>query len=166
MRDSPFLSHLIVRELPAARFDQAYPLARGTLPGLTLEGWRTFLAALLCQDRAGLLAVENRRGVLFGLAAYRQVPDPQHGPCLDCDPVVVFELLGAERIAEALIVALERQARRFGCERLHSTIVMPAALGGPGSLPDTPLLRSFSLLGHRIEATRLCKTLDRADALN
>lgn len=160
------MSHLVVRELSPHRFDLAFPLARAVLPCLTLEAWRGYLAGIRRQARAGLLAVENERGVLLGLAAYRQAQDPQHGICLDCDPVVVFELVAGDRVAQALIDALERQARHFGCDSLHSTIALPGGVGLGRTLPDTALLRSFSRQGHQIEATRLCKKLDRAATLN
>lgn len=160
------MSHLSVRELSPHRFDQAFPLARAVLPCLTLEAWRGYLGVIRRQARAGLLAVENERGVLLGLAGYRWQQDPQHGACLDCDPVVVFELVAGERVAQALIEALERQARHLGCDSLHTTIALPSGVGLADPLPDTALLRSFSRQGHRIEATRLCKKLEPPAALN
>lgn len=148
------MSHLTIRELPPQRFDQAFLLARAIEPCLTPAGWRHYLEALRRQEQGGLLAVENERGVLLAFAAYRPRETLSGGPCLECDPVAVFELVGGGPVARALAGALERRAEELHCQSLHIHL-----LGGLDRLAETPLLRSFRERGHRIEATRLCKRL-------
>ncbi len=147
------MPHLLVRDLAPGRFDQAFPLARAANPQLTLAAWRHFLRALKAEG-GGVLAVQNRRGVLLGIAVYRLRPSLTEGPCLDSDPVVVFDLVGGAAIAQRLVAALESRATDLGCSSLTTHL-----LTAPGAPGETPLHRAFALQGHRVEATRLCKRL-------
>ena len=152
------VSHLVLRELTPQRFDQAFPLARAVAPRLTLAAWRHYLLALR-EDGGGLLAVENQRGVLLGLAAYRLRRDLADGLCLESDPVVVFDLVGGSAVAATLAEALERRAGELGCATLHTHL-----LGDRIARAADPLHRAFAAQGHRAEATRLCKRLPQGTA--
>ncbi len=143
------MSHLVVRDLTPQRFDQAFPLAKAAAPRLTLAAWRRYLKDLGAGD--GVLAVENQRGVLLGLAVYRRRGDLASGCCLDIDPVVVFDLVGGSAIAACLAEALERRAEELGCGSLHTHLLAERDEG--------PLHRAFAAQGHRADATRFCKQL-------
>ena len=153
------VSHLLLRELTPQRFDQAFPLARAVAPRLTLGAWRRYLRDLKKDPGGGLLAVENPRGVLLGLAIYRVRRDLADGLCLDSDPVVVFDLVGGGAVAATLAKALERRAAELGCGSLHTHL-----LGDSESRAGDPLHRAFAAQGHRAEATRLCKRLPQGNA--
>lgn len=150
------LSHLVLKELTPQRFDQAYPLARAIAPALTLPAWRRYLRDLRHDPGSGLLAVENPRGVLLGLAVYRLRHDLAEGLCLDSDPVVIFDLVGGGAVAAILAEALERRAAELGAQSLHTHLV--------SANTATTLERAFAAQGHWPEATRLCKRLARASA--
>lgn len=155
------LSHLVLKDLSPERFDLAYPLARGVAPDLTLPAWRRYLKTLRQDAGSGLLAVENQRGVLLGLAVYRLRRDLADGLCLDSDPVAIFDLVGGAAVAATLAEALERRAGELGADALHTHLLGAQPSGGfPGALPGGgPLHRAFAAQGHRPEATRLCKRL-------
>lgn len=153
------MSHLIIRELTPQRFDQALLLAKAVEPRLTPASWQHYLKSLQQQEHGGLLGVENERGVLLAFAAYRPRDTLSGEACLECDPVVVFDLVGGGPVAKALAGALERRAQELHCQSLHIHL-----LGGLDRLSETPLLRSFRERGHRIEATRLCKRLTLSEA--
>jgi len=95
----PPLTALSVRDLDAASFDRAYPLARAAMPGLSQAAWQRYLRGGGRPTPSGLLGVENPQRVLLGLAVWRQCHGLEQGPCLIGDPVLVFDLVGGSLVA-------------------------------------------------------------------
>lgn len=152
------MSHLVVRDLTdwaaaeagaaPAEVERALPLLRTLAPALSLAAWCDYLRHLRLEEGGGLLVVQNAAGTLLGLAVYRQRLDLAEGLCLDSEPILVFDLLGARSVAASLAEGLERRARELGCRALHASLPADA---------EQPLRRAFAGQGHRLEAARLCK---------
>ncbi len=143
---------LFVRDLDDGRVDQAYPLVRTALPDLSLEHWRGFLEDHLRQEASGVVVVENRSGIMYACAAFRARQDLRHGRCLDVDPLVVMDLVGAATVAKTLDESLLAFARRFDCSGLRIQLARIGALG-----PEDPAISAFLRCGLAADALGLSK---------
>lgn len=173
----------IAKPLGRRQIDQAYPLVCALAPGLGVDQWRAFAAAVL--DSAtlggspegaagegaapagrGIMTVQNAQGYLHGLFSYTAEPHLLHGRTLCVDNFVVLDLFDVAGVAEALLRAMEGLARRLGCAAIHTTL--PDRLAQRGPRRD-PIPDCFRTEGHRQETIRFCKDLavacDNAPAL-
>lgn len=167
----------IAKPLGRRQIDQAYPLVCAIAPGLGVDQWRAFAAALL--DSAtmggnaknggrnegrndglpaarGIMTVQNAQGYMHGLFSYAVELQLLHGRTLCVDNFVVLDLFDVAGPAETLLQAMEGLARRLGCAAIHTT------------LPDrymqrdtrrNPIPDCFRTEGHRQETVRFCKDL-------
>jgi len=172
----------IAKPLGRRQIDQAYPLVCAMAPGLGVDQWRAFAAALL--DSAtlgsstegaagdgdagkgrlpasrGIMTVQNAQGYLHGLFSYTAEPHLLHGRTLCVDNFVVLDLFDVAGVAEALLQAMEGLARRLGCAAIHTTL--PDRLTRHDSLQGShrdPIPDCFRTEGHRQETIRFCKDL-------
>ncbi len=143
---------LFVRDLDDRRIDQAYPLIKTALPDLTLEDWRRFLDDHLRQDASGVVVVENRTGIMYACAAFQARQDLRHGRCLEVDPLVVMDLVGAATVARTLDFSLLGFARRFGCQGLR---IQVPRIGGLGA--EDPAVSAFLRCGLAADGLGLSK---------
>ncbi|WP_395458623.1 hypothetical protein ACHMW5_33330 [Azospirillum melinis] len=162
----------IAKPLGRRQIDQAYPLVCAMAPGLGVDQWRAFAAAVL--DSAtlegsgdgrlpasrGIMTVQNAQGYLHGLFSYTAEPHLLHGRTLCVDNFVVLDLFDVAGVAEALLQAMEGLARRLGCAAIHTTL--PDRFARPDSLQGSrrdPIPDCFRTEGHRQETIRFCKDL-------
>ncbi|PWC33648.1 hypothetical protein TSO352_24885 [Azospirillum sp. TSO35-2] len=159
----------IAKPLGRRQIDQAYPLVRAIAPGLTVEQWRAFAAAVLDDGgapaaRAGIMTIQNAQGYLHGLFSYAIEPDLRHGRVMNVDNFVVLDLFDTVGVAGALLRAMDGLARRLGCAAIH-TILPERHLAATS--PNNPIPDCFQTEGHRRETIRFCKDLavvnDNAD---
>jgi GNAT superfamily N-acetyltransferase len=149
--------HFIAKQLAPERADEAFPIARAAVPGLTLERWRVFTGdAVTVGDRAsapGIMVVENERGYIQGLCTYRLQHDMRHGTILAVDDLVVLDLVDNGAVAAALVDALEAWARAVGCSAIRLHVAEDAE-----ARPNSPVLYEFlKRNGHAVDAVRLVK---------
>ncbi|CAO3351868.1 hypothetical protein [Azospirillum melinis] len=172
----------IAKPLGRRQIDQAYPLVCAMAPGLGVDQWRAFAAAVLdsatlgdsaegaAGDGAagkgrppasrGIMTVQNTQGYLHGLFSYTAEPHLLHGRTLCVDNFVVLDLFDVAGVAEALLQAMEGLARRLGCAAIHTTL--PDRFARSDSLQGSgrdPIPDCFRIEGHRQETIRFCKDL-------
>jgi hypothetical protein len=151
--------HFIAKQLVPERVDDAFPIARAAVPGLTLERWRVFTGdAVTVGDRAsppGIMVVENERGYIQGLCTYRLQHDMRHGTILAVDDLVVLDLVDNGAVAAALVDAVEARARAVGCDAIRLHLAEDAK-----ARPTSPVLYEFlKRTGHAVDAVRLVKPM-------
>ncbi|CAO3418340.1 hypothetical protein [Azospirillum endophyticum] len=156
----------IAKPLGRRQIDQAYPLVCAIAPGLGVDQWRAFAAALLDDatrsggsglpaDR-GIMTVQNAQGYMHGLFSYAVEPQLFHGRTLSVDNFIVLDLFDVAGIAGTLLQAMEGLARRLGCTAIHTTL--PERYLSRASR-RTPIPDCFHIEGHRQETIRFCKDL-------
>jgi hypothetical protein len=149
--------HFIAKQLVPERVDDAFPIARAAVPGLTLERWRAFAGdSVAIADKAappGIMVVETERGYIQGLCTYRLQHDMRHGTILAVDDLVALDLVDDGVVAAALVDALEARARAFGCSAVRLHLAEDAQ-----ARPNSPVLYEFlKRTGHAVDAMRLVK---------
>jgi hypothetical protein len=147
----------IAKQLARERVDDAFPIARAAVPGLTLERWRLFTGdSVAAGDRAmppGIMVVENERGYIQGLCTYRLHHDMRHGTILAVDDLVALDLVNDGAVVAALVDALEARARAVGCSAIRLHVAEDAE-----ARPNSPVLYEFlKRNGHAVDAVRLVK---------
>lgn len=163
----------IAKPLGRRQIDQAYPLVCAIAPGLEVDQWRAFAAAVLDSatpsgkgggasggsgrpaDR-GIMTVQNAQGYMHGLFSYAAEPHLLHGRTLCVDNFVVLDLFDVAGVAEALLRAMEGLARRLGCTAIHTTLPDRCIQRDSGR---DPIPDCFRTEGHRQETIRFCKEL-------
>ncbi|MBK1837611.1 hypothetical protein JHL17_09310 [Azospirillum sp. YIM B02556] len=162
----------IAKPLGRRQIDQAYPLVCAIAPGLGVDQWRAFAAAVLDDatrgggtgggtgsgppaDR-GIMTVQNAQGYMHGLFSYAVEPQLFHGRTLCVDNFVVLDLFDVAGIAETLLRAMEGLARRLGCTAIHTTLPERYL---PRASRRSPIPDCFHIEGHRQETVRFCKDL-------
>lgn len=155
------------KPLGRSQIDQAYPLVRMAAPGLAVEQWRAFAAAVLksgaAGGRTGIMTVQDRLGYLHGLFSYTVGEHLRHGRVLSVDNFVVLDLFDVPGIAQPLLQAMDGLARSLDCAAIHTTLLLPPpAPGQPGfdATARHPMIDCLYHDGHRRETIRLCKPLD------
>lgn len=163
----------IAKPLGRRQIDQAYPLVCAIAPGLGVDQWRAFAAAVLdsatgggkgggtaggngMPANRGIMTVQNAQGYMHGLFSYAAEPHLLHGRALCVDNFVVLDLFDVAGVAEALLRAMEGLARRLGCAAIHTTL--PDRTVQRDSRRD-PIPDCFRIEGHRQETIRFCKDL-------
>jgi len=144
----------IAKLLDRGSADQAYALARLSASGLGLDEWRRFVASGAGTPGAegGVLAIQNRAGVIQGLCSYRFEQSLGRGKVCAADNLIALDLLDNACVAAALLQALEELARRSGA----STLRLDLAGGTPAA---DRLIARLRERGHRPETIGLVKEL-------
>lgn len=169
----------IAKPLGRRQIDQAYPLVCAIAPGLGVDQWRAFAAALLDSATVGsspkggdgggggagtdglpaargIMTVQNAQGYMHGLFSYAVEAQLLHGRTLCVDNFVVLDLFDVAGPAETLLQAMEGLARRLGCAAIHTTL--PERYMQRDSRRN-PIPDCFRTEGHRQETVRFCKDL-------
>jgi hypothetical protein len=150
---------LIAKCLDRESADQAFALARNAAFGLSLEDWHRFLdeRAAGASGEGGVLAIQNRLGIIQGLCSYRFDPVLGRGKVCTAEIIVALDLVDTAPVATALLQALEDLARRKGAEALRLTL--------PQGSPTTDrLIARLTQRGHRVDAIGLVKDLRSEEA--
>lgn len=126
----------------------AYPLVHLAHPGLTLSSWLAFArrAAQGPRHRGGLISVQDQRGIVHALFAYKVEDDLGGGRRLRVSDLIIGRLPGG-MVSRAVVSGAEALARDLGCASLF--IEVPAE--GPGSV-DTADARALSGAGFKPNA--------------
>lgn len=150
----------IARSLMPHRVDEAFPLARAAVPGLTLDRWRCFTRGAMASagqlTRPEVLLVENDHGYIQGFCTYHLLQDIRHGIVMTVDHLAMIDLIDAAGVMEALLAALEALARQADCRRIHLNVPQPE----PGGVVRSALCERLRAAGHTIDAWRMTKPLD------
>jgi len=164
----------IAKPLGRRQIDQAYPLLCVIAPGLAVEQWRAFAAAVLAPNgdttghangeaggaplrRTGIMTVQNARGYLHGLFSYAIEQHLRHGRVMSVENFVVLDLFDVPGVTGTLLRAMDGLARGLGCAAIHTTLPERYILDG---LANNPIADCFLGEGHRRETIRMCKSLD------
>lgn len=135
----------------------AFPVVQTAFPHLTLGSWQDF-AQEMTADKSprdnGILEVENDRGVILGLSAFRLMRDLQHGSILTADNLIAVDIVNRESVARALIDALEDMAKIKHCAVIHATVFDRSVRQSKSWLVGMLTSRAYE-----IDGLRLCKTL-------
>jgi hypothetical protein len=139
--------------------DRAYTLAQLSASELGLEEWRRFVAngAGTPASEGGVLAIQNRSGIMQGLCSYRFEESLGRGKVCSVENLVALDLLDNACVASALLQALEDLARRGGASALRLDLVGKSPAGDR-------LIARLHDRGHRQEAIRLVKDLGIAES--
>ena len=150
--------HSIIR-LAGDRVPQAYPLVNTLRPGLTLEMWSEYVAAMNGSGTdAGILAAVDTQGYLHGLFAYRIEPDLADGRVLAIENFIAADVCGRDDAGRDLIEVINRLAddKRCGAIRVSVSQDVPAMVVNPN-----PTFGRFSREGHSANAVQLRKQVVR-----
>ncbi len=133
--------------LPPDEARLAYPLVQMSDPAVSLNDWLAFARRWRRRkpEQGGLMAVRDRRGVVYALFSYSVEQDLRLNPCLRVSGLMAGRLPGADLDA-AILFGIQELAERLGCSALLIDVpVSPAeALGlsgfsgpfGPGFSPS------------------------------
>ncbi len=155
----------IAKPLGRRQIDQAYPLVCTIAPGLAVEQWRAFAAAVLeaggaTDARSGIMTVQNARGYLHGLFSYAIGEHLRHGRVMTVENFVVLDLFDLPGVAGTLVEAMDGLARGFGCTAIHTSLPERCIFDDTA---NNPIADCFFRQGHRRETIRLCKALDSSN---
>ena len=150
--------HYIVKHLSARKVAQAYPLVQSASSDLSLEKWRSYVAARsapggVILHGGGVVSVENAQGYIHGLFDYRIDVDLDCGRTLVCANVVALDLLGTKPVLAILFDEMESLAKHHRCQAVHVSV--------PQS--HTALVQSLFDAGHSVMSVGLCKRLSEDD---
>ena len=148
----------ITRSLEPDAADRSYALLRSAGSALSLVEWRDFVRRRTERgpNEGGILALENRCGIIQGLCCYR-IDEDLAGDRVCCiDDLLVMDLMDSAAAAAWLIRATEALARRHGARGMRILLPETESLAGR-------LCRELERRGHRIERTCLGKSLAARD---
>ncbi len=147
------------RPLALDRVDDAFPIARATTPGLTLDQWRGFASEAMARADApappAIMLVENDRGYIQGICAYRLQRDVRDGAVLTVEHLSTIDLIDTKAVADALLAALESLAREAGCQMIHLHVPEPS----PGHAARGGLYDALRAAGHVVDGLRMTKAI-------
>lgn len=150
----------IARPLAVDRVDDAFPIARAATPGLTLDQWRGFAAEAMARAPEpappAIMLVENERGYIQGICAYRLQRDVRHGAVLTVEHLSTIDLIDTKAVADTLLAALESLAREAGCRIIHLLVPEPS----PGHASRGSLYDALRAAGHVVDGLRMTKAID------
>jgi GNAT superfamily N-acetyltransferase len=149
----------IAKSLDGATADEAYALARLAAMNLSLDAWRGFVEERSAPSavEGGVLAIQNRLGIIQGLCSYRFESGLGLGRICSADNLIAMDLMDSAAVAAALLQALEDLARRRGAAAMRLNL----AHGAPAT---ERLMARLGEKGHRPEAIGLIKNLHEVSA--
>ncbi len=149
-----------VRPLSPEQILQSYPLVSIFEPALTKEQWVFYASSLVggtdCTKDSNIMTVQNRRGHIYGLSAYRVRPDLFHGHVLDAESFTVADFVGARSTTTHLVETLESLARQRSCSCLSISLLNPSMRKWFRDRRN-PASEVFRTSGYRFEPLRLRK---------
>ncbi len=155
-------TRFIVRHLSGDKIPQAFAVFQTVSGACTLDRWRSYAGSRLetlgavRDGGAGIVSVENERGYIHGLFAYRVDLDPRCGRVLDCDNLIALHLVNPRPVLGTLMQAMETLARERRCEALH---VRVGHTDPAGQSPRSTQVDSLEQAGLALESIALCKKL-------
>lgn len=122
-----YIATLLTRD----EIDQAFPLVQAVMPDFTLSHWKHYASDLgssadqinLENSRSqGIVAVRSDLDYLHGLFCYRVDEDAVLGRLLWIDTFVALDFLDGMRAAGALLMAMEKLARKHMCSAIRACL--------------------------------------------
>ena len=149
----------IAKSLDRESAEQSYALARNAVSGVSLAEWRRFLEerAGAAAGEGGVLAIQNRLGIIQGICTYRFDPALGLGKVCAAEVLVTLDLVDTAPVAAALLQALEDLARRKGAAAMRVSLPQDAPTTGR-------LVVRLVERGHLVDAIGLVKDLREAAA--
>ncbi|MGE0736579.1 MAG: hypothetical protein AB7G15_11670 [Alphaproteobacteria bacterium] len=122
------------REITTREADRMYPLVQLALAELSLDHWRSFVAATAKPKRpnlsntltgapGGIVAVECARGYARALFSYSVVASLRCNRTLECDNLVILNQFGIRTIWATVLAAARDMARRYDCQGIHINMI-------------------------------------------
>lgn len=115
----------------------AFPLVQMSDPTVTLSDWLAFARrwARRRPGQGGLMAVRDRRGIMYALFSYAVDRDLRLDACLRISGIIAGRLPGGDLDA-AILFGIQDLAERLGCKALLIDVPVTAA--------DVPAIASAS----------------------
>lgn len=159
--------------LHPSRIDQAYPVVVTSLPGLTIDVWRTYAHSMLSPPKSrsdvppaaagewqtaahptgGLTVVQTDIRCIHGLFAWLALPSVRHQRVLQLDLFVALDMFDSPCTAEAMLREANRLAHLQDCSAIHLSL--------PHTLPGAQA-RRIAELGYFTQGMRACRHLSPA----
>lgn len=156
-------SHYVVRKLRTDQISQVFPLAELLSDNLTEEQWSEYAADLLAtagdEGHCGFITVQNERGTVYGLSAYRLRHDLRHGRILEIENFAALDLRGGKSATRELLKALEELAEQRECSCISVNLLNPV-MRRVMREPSDPSVDLFRVAGYQGEPMRLRKCFD------
>lgn len=153
-------SPYVVRKLRTDQISQVFPLAELLSESLTERQWSDYAAALLAsagdEGHCGFITVQNERGTVYGLSAYRLRHDLRHGRILEIENFAALDLRGGKSATRALLNALEGLAEERECACISVNLLNPV-MRRVMREPSDPSVDLFRIAGYQGEPMRLRK---------
>lgn len=150
----------VVRQLKPSQISQVFPLAELLAEGLSAEQWSDYAAALIesagDEGHCGFITVQNERGIVYGLSAYRLRRDLYQGQVLEIENFAALDLTGGKSATRALLAALEHLAEQRNCGCISVNLLNPLMRRSLRESSD-PSVDLFRSAGYRGEPMRLRK---------
>ena len=149
---------LRARFLDRRTIDQAFPLVRNIVPGMTAARWARFVRPRLMPRSPdwprGVMTVQNAGGCILSLFAFEVRADLHESRIFHMDHIMVPNLLGRGTIWASTIGAAERLAEMNGCRALR------AEFGDDSEHSDRDILTALESMGYSLSGVRAFKRLE------
>ncbi len=116
-------SDYFVKSMTTEAVDRVFPLLRAVAPALGLDDWRAYFEALAAdtaqEDREEAIIAVNSGGYVKGLCICVVRGHRHYGRLLDAPVFVVASAADSERVAAALLGALQAIGERSQCSGIR-----------------------------------------------
>jgi len=148
---------LTARFLDRRTIDQALPLVRNIVSGMTAARWTQFVRPHLVPRSPdwprGVMTIQNAAGYILSLFAFEVRADLHESRIFHMDHIMIPNLPGRGTLWASTIGAAERLAEMNGCRAIW------AEFRGGAGLSDKDLLTSLEKSGYAPEGVRAFKRL-------
>ena len=156
--------HLTMANTLTARFldrrtiDQACPLVRNFVPGMTAARWARFVRPRLMPRSPdwprGVMTVQNDGGCILSLFAFEVRADLHESRIFWIDHIMIPNLPGRGTLWASTIGAAERLAEMNGCRAIR------AEFGDGSENSDEDILTALESMGYSLSGVRAFKRLE------
>ena len=151
---------LIPRFFDKAMIEQAYPIVRTLVPGVTLERWVQFarprIASRSPEWPHGLMAIQHPSGYILGLFAFEVRDDLHESRTLWISNIVIPDIPGRGQIGKSIIKAGEHLAMIHGCHAIRAELNNEI---DPSDCDRTWLSASLVISGYSLGGVRAFKRI-------
>lgn len=149
---------LTARFLDRRTIDNAYPLVRNIVPGMTVARWTRFVRRHLVARSPdwprGVMTIQNATGCILSLFAFEVRADLHESRIFYMDNIMIPDMPGRATICASMIGAAERLAEMNGCSAIR------AEFGGAFEGLGKDLLVSLERMGYSLAGVRAFKRLE------
>ena len=153
---------LTPRFLDRKTIDQAFPLVRNIVPGMTAARWARFVRPRLMPRSPdwprGVMTVQNDGGCILSLFAFEVRADLHESRIFYMDHIMVPNLPGRGTIWASTIGAAEQLAEMNGCRAIR------AEFGDDSEHSNEDILLALESTGYSLSGVRAFKRLEAKSA--